>query len=345
MIRLSPPDPFGLYTGSISHWVIVVVGMLLVFFVIMTAAAYTVWFERVGLGRLQRRPGPNRVGPYGLMQLAADGVKMIFKESFAPREVDRIIYVIAPAIIVTAAFLAWAVIPFGIWQGFSYWIANLNIGVLLIFAVSSMNAYALLLGGWSSNSKYSLLGGLRAAAQLISYEVSLGLSLVPIFMIVGSLRLQDIANYSVHWGPYSGPLPLVILAPLSFVIYLISAVAETNRTPFDLPEAEQELVGGYLTEYSGLKFLCFYLGEYVNMITVAALASLIFFAGWHPTFGGPAFLSYLVKVVFFLFVYIWLRNTLPRLRYDQLMRLGWKVLLPLALANVVLTATVLVAVQ
>jgi len=345
MIRLTPPDPFGLYTGSISHWVIVVVGMLLVFFVILTAAAYTVWFERVGLGRLQRRPGPNRVGPYGLMQLAADGVKMIFKESFAPRDVDRIIYVIAPAIIVTAAFLAWAVIPFGIWQGFSYWIANLNIGVLLIFAVSSMNAYALLLGGWSSNSKYSLLGGLRAAAQLISYEVSLGLSLVPIFMIVGSLRLQDIANYSVHWGPYSGPMPLVILAPLSFVIYLISAVAETNRTPFDLPEAEQELVGGYLTEYSGLKFLCFYLGEYVNMITVAALASLIFFAGWHPTFGGPAFLSYLVKVVFFLFVYIWLRNTLPRLRYDQLMRLGWKVLLPLALANVVLTATVLVAVQ
>ena len=345
MIRLTPPDPFGLYTGSISHWVIVVVGMLLVVFVILTAAAYTVWFERVGLGRLQRRPGPNRVGPYGLMQLAADGVKMIFKESFAPRDVDKVIYVIAPAIIVTAAFLAWAVIPFGIWQNFSYWIADLNIGILLIFATSSMNAYALLLGGWSSNSKYSLLGGLRAAAQLISYEMSLGLSLVPIFMIVGSLRLQDIANYSVHWGPYHGPLPLVILAPLSFVIYLISAVAETNRTPFDLPEAEQELVGGYLTEYSGLKFLCFYLGEYVNMITVAVLASLIFFAGWHPTFGGPAFLSFLVKVVFFLFLYIWLRNTLPRLRYDQLMRLGWKVLLPLALANVVVTAIVLVAVQ
>ena len=345
MIRLAPPDPFGLYTGPVTHWVIVVVAMLLVVFVILTAAAYTVWFERVGLGRLQRRPGPNRVGPYGLMQLAADGVKMIFKESFAPRDVDRIIYVLAPAIIVTAAFLAWAVIPFGIWQNLSYWIADLNIGILLIFAVSAMNAYALLLGGWSSNSKYSLLGGLRAAAQLISYEVSLGLSLVPVFMIVGSLRLQDIANYSVHWGPYSGPLPLIILAPVSFVVYLISAVAETNRTPFDLPEAEQELVGGYLTEYSGLKFLCFYLGEYVNMITVAALASLIFFAGWHPTFGGPAFLSFLIKVVFFLFLYIWLRNTLPRLRYDQLMRLGWKVLLPLALANVVVTSIVLVAVQ
>lgn len=345
MIRLAAPDPFGLYTGAISHWVIVVVGMLLVIFVILTAAAYTVWFERVGLGRLQRRPGPNRVGPAGLMQLAADGVKMIFKESFAPQEVDRILYVVAPAIIVAAAFLAWAVIPFGLWQNFYYWIADLNIGVLLILAVSSMNAYAILLGGWSSNSKYSLLGGLRAAAQLISYEMSLGLSLVPVFMIVGSLRLQDIANYSVHWGPYNGPIPLVILAPLSFVIYLISAVAETNRTPFDLPEAEQELVGGYLTEYSGLKFLCFYLGEYVNMIAVSALASLIFFAGWHPTFGGPAFLSFFVKVVFFIFVYIWLRGTLPRLRYDQLMRLGWKVLLPLALANVVVTALVLVAVQ
>ncbi len=344
MIRLAPPDPLGLYSGSISHWVIVVVGMILVVFVILTAAAYTVWFERVGLGRLQRRPGPNRVGPAGLMQLAADGVKMIFKESFAPRDVDRVIYVIAPAIIVTAAFLAWSVIPFGIWANFSYWIADLNIGILLIFAVSSMNAYALLLGGWSSNSKYSLLGGLRAAAQLISYEMALGLSLVPVFMIVGSLRLQDIATYTVHWGPYTGPVPLLILAPASFVIYLVSAVAETNRTPFDLPEAEQELVAGYLTEYSGLKFVCFYVGEYVNVITVSTLASLIFLAGWQLWI-VPPFLAQLLKIVFFLFLYIWLRGTLPRLRYDQLMRLGWKVLLPLALLNVVVTAVVLVAVQ
>jgi NADH-quinone oxidoreductase subunit H len=345
MIRLTPPDPFGLYTNDIGHWVIVVVGMLLVVFVILTAAAYTVWFERVGLGRFQRRPGPNRVGPAGLMQLAADGVKLAFKESFAPRDVDRILYVLAPAIMVVAAFLAWAVIPLGIWNNFYYWIADLNIGILLVFAVSSMNAYAILLGGWSSNSKYSLLGGLRAAAQLISYEMSLGLSLVPIFMIVGSLRLQDIANYSVHWGFYNGPIPLLLFAPLSFAIYLISAVAETNRTPFDLPEAEQELVGGYLTEYSGLKFVCFYLGEYVNMITVSTLASLIFLAGWHPTFWFlPAVIPFFLKIVFFLFLYIWLRATFPRLRYDQLMRLGWKVLLPLALANVVVTALVLVAV-
>jgi NADH-quinone oxidoreductase subunit H len=345
MIRLTPPDPFGLYTGAITHWVVVVVAMVAVVFVILTAAAYTVWFERIELGHMQRRPGPNRVGPWGLMQLAADGVKLVFKESFAPRDVDRVLYVLAPAIMVVAAFLAWSVIPFGLSDGFTYWIANLNIGILLVFAVSSMNAYAILLGGWSSNSKYSLLGGMRAAAQLISYEMSLGLSLVPIFMITGSLRLEDIAGYTVHWGPYSGPLPLIVLAPVSFVIYLISAVAETNRTPFDLPEAEQELVGGYLTEYSGLKFVCFYLGEYVNMITVSALASLIFLAGWHPAIGPFAWVAFLVKVIFFLFLYIWLRTTLPRLRYDQLMRLGWKVLLPLALANVVVTALVLVAVQ
>jgi NADH-quinone oxidoreductase subunit H len=345
MIRLTPPDPYGLYTNPIGHWVIVVVAMLLVVFVILTAAAYTVWFERVSLGRFQRRPGPNRVGPIGLMQLAADGVKLATKESFTPRAVDRILYVLAPAIMVTTAFLAWAVIPIGLTSGFTYWIANLNIGILLIFAVSAMTAYAILLGGWSSNSKYSLLGGLRAAAQLISYEIALSLSLVPVFMITGSLRLSDIANYSVHWGFYNGPVPLLLLAPVSFVIYLIAAVAETNRTPFDLPEAEQELVGGYLTEYSGLKFVCFYLGEYVNMITVAALASLLFLAGSNPAIGPFAWLSFFIKVVFFLFVYIWLRATLPRLRYDQLMRLGWKVLLPLAMANVVVTAVVLVAVQ
>jgi NADH-quinone oxidoreductase subunit H len=345
VIRLTPPDPFGLYSGAVTHWVILVVAMVLVVFVILTGAAYTVWFERIELGHMQRRPGPNRVGPWGLMQSAADGIKLAFKESFGPRGADPVLYVLAPAIIVLAAFLAWAVIPIGLSNDFTYWIANLNIGILFVFAVSGMNAYAILLGGWSSNSKYSLLGGLRAAAQLISYEMSLGLSLVPIFMIVGSLRLSDIANYTVHWGPYNGPIPLLILAPVSFLIYLISAVAETNRTPFDLPEAEQELVGGYLTEYSGLKFVCFYLGEYVNMITVSALASLLFLAGWHPAFGPFAWVTFLVKVILFLFVYIWLRTTLPRLRYDQLMRLGWKVLLPLALANVVVTAVVLVAVQ
>src|SRR5262249_23001855 len=245
-------------------------------------------------------------GPAGLMQLAADGVKLAFKESFVPEKTDRVIYVLAPTIGVAAAFLAWAVIPVGLWYNVQYWIADVNVGILVIFAVSSLNVYAIVLGGYASNNKYSLLGGLRSAAQLISYEMALGLALVPTFMIAGSLRLREIVEYTVTWGPYHGPVPLILLTPLGFIIYLISATAETNRTPFDLPEAEQELIGGFLTEYSGLKFLCFYLGEYVNMITVAALASLIFFAGWHPTLGGPAFLSYLVMVAFFLFLYIWL---------------------------------------
>jgi len=334
----------GIYADPIGHWVVVVIAMVLLLFVVLTATAYTVWFERVALGRIQRRPGPNRVGPYGLMQMAADGIKLVFKESFVPAKTDRLIYVLAPAIAVGAAFLAWAVIPIGLWYNVQYWIADLNIGILLIFAVSSLNVYAIVLGGYASNNKYSLLGGLRSAAQLISYEMALGLSLVPTFMIVGSLRLQDIAGYTVHWGPYNGPLPLIILTPIGFVIYLIAAVAETNRAPFDLPEAEQELIGGFLTEYSGLKFVMYYLAEYVNMITVAALASLLFFGGWY-LWVVPPVLAFFVKVVLFLFLYIWLRGTFPRLRYDMLMRLGWKVLLPLAIANVIVTGFILIAVQ
>jgi len=333
-----------IYNDPIGHWVVVTIAITTLLFVVLTATAYTVWFERVALGRIQRRPGPNRVGPFGLMQLAADGVKLAFKESFVPAQTDKVIYVVAPTIAVAAAFLAWAVIPIGLWDNVQYWIADLNIGVLLIFAFSSLNVYAIVLGGYSSNSKYSLLGGLRSAAQLISYEMALGLSLVPTFMIVGSLRLRDIAEYSVHWGWYNGPIPLILLTPIGFVIYLMAAVAETNRAPFDLPEAEQELVGGFLTEYSGLKFVMYYLAEYVNMITVSALAALIFFGGWHLWFIWPWF-AFLLKVVLFLFLYIWLRGTFPRLRYDMLMRLGWKVLLPLAIANVIVTGIVVVAVQ
>jgi len=332
------------YNDPIGHWVVIVVAMALLLFVVLTATAYTVWFERVALGRIQRRPGPNRVGPFGLLQLAADGIKLAFKESFVPEKTDKVLYVAAPAIAVAAAFLAWAVIPIGLWYNVQYWIADVNVGILLIFAVSSLNVYAIVIGGYASNNKYSLLGGLRSAAQLISYEMSLGLSLVPTFMIVGSLRLRDIVEYTVHWGPYAGPLPLIILTPIGFIIYLISAVAETNRAPFDLPEAEQELIGGFLTEYSGLKFVMYYLAEYVNMITVSALATLLFFGGWF-LWGVPPVLAFLLKVILFLFLYIWLRGTFPRLRYDMLMRLGWKVLLPLAMLNVIVTATILVAVQ
>ena len=332
------------YTNPIGHWVVVTIAIALLLFVVLTAAAYTVWFERVALGRIQRRPGPNRVGPFGLLQLAADGVKLAFKESFIPAKTDKVIYVIAPTIAVAAAFLAWAVIPIGLWYNVQYWIADVNIGVLLVFAFSSLNVYAIVLGGYSSNNKYSLLGGLRSAAQLISYEMALGLSLVPTFMIVGSLRLRDIVEFTVNWGPYHGPLPLIILTPIGFVIYLMAAVAETNRAPFDLPEAEQELIGGFLTEYSGLKFVMYYLAEYVNMITVSALAALLFFGGWYLWFVPPV-LAFLLKIVLFLFLYIWLRGTFPRLRYDMLMRLGWKVLLPLGIANIIVTGVVLIAVQ
>jgi NADH-quinone oxidoreductase subunit H len=333
-----------LYNNPIGHWVVVTIAMTLLLVVVLTATAYTVWFERVALGRIQRRPGPNRVGPFGLMQLAADGIKLAFKESFVPAKTDKIIYVIAPAIGVAAAFLAWSVIPIGLWYNVQYWIADVNVGILVIFAVSSLNVYAIVLGGYASNNKYSLLGGLRSAAQLISYEMALGLALVPTFMIAGSLRLRDIVEYTVHWGPYTGPIPLIILTPIGFLIYVISATAETNRTPFDLPEAEQELIGGFLTEYSGLKFTMYYLAEYLNVITVAALATLLFFGGWYLWVVPPVF-AFFIKVVLVVFLYIWLRGTFPRLRYDTLMRLGWKVLLPLALANVVVTAIVLVAVS
>src|SRR5947207_5597154 len=304
------------YNDPIGHWVVVVAAMALLLFVVLTATAYTVWFERVGLGRLQRRPGPNRVGPFGLMQLAADGIKLAFKESFVPAKTDKIIYVIAPAIGVAAAFLAWSVIPIGLWYNVQYWIADVNVGILVIFAVSSLNVYAIVLGGYASNNKYSLLGGLRSAAQLISYEMALGLALVPTFMIAGSLRLRDIVEYTVHWGPYTGPIPLIILTPIGFLIYLISATAETNRTPFDLPEAEQELIGGFLTEYSGLKFTMYYLAEYLNVITVATLAVLLFFGGWYLWIVPPV-IAFLLKVVLVVFLYIWLRGTFPRLQIGR----------------------------
>jgi NADH-quinone oxidoreductase subunit H len=333
-----------IYNDPIGHWVIVIVAIAVLLFVVLTATAYTVWFERVALGRIQRRPGPNRVGPFGLLQLAADGIKLATKESFVPEKTDKLLYVIAPAIGVGAAFLAWSVIPIGLWYNIQYWIADVNVGILVIFAASSLNVYSIVIGGYASNNKYSLLGGLRSAAQLISYEMALGLALVPTFLIVGSLRLRDIVDYTVHWGPYTGPIPLILLTPLGFVIYIIAATAETNRTPFDLPEAEQELIGGYLTEYSGLKFTMFYLSEYVNVITVSVLATLLFFGGWY-LWVVPPVLAFLIKVVLLLFLYIWLRGTFPRLRYDSLMRLGWKVMLPLALVNVIVTATILVAVQ
>ena len=334
------PNPGGIYTDPVGHWVVVVVAMLVLFFILITVTAYVVFLERVLIGRFQRRPGPNRVGPYGLLQSAVDGVKLLTKESFMPAGVDRFTYLLAPAIAVLAAIMTWAVVPFAIWGDYTYWVANVNIGILVIFAISALNVYALMLGGYSSNSKYSLLGGLRSAAQLISYEMALGLSLVPTFIIVGSLRLQDIASYHAHLGPI--PIPLILLTPIGFIIYIISAVAETNRAPFDLPEAEQELVGGFHTEYSGFKFAMFYIAEYMNIFAVSTIASVLFLGGGAGPL-LPPIIWLILKILFFLFFYIWIRSTLPRLRYDSLMKLGWKVLLPLAIANVIVTAVIVVA--
>ena len=240
----------------------------------------------------------------------------------------------------------WSLIPWGPGLG----VTDLDVGLLFVLALGAFTTLGILTAGWASSNKYSLLGGLRAAAQLISYEVALGLSLVPTFMIVGSLRLRDIVDYTVTWGPYHGPIPLILLTPIGFVIYLISAVAETNRAPFDLPEAEQELTGGFHTEYSGMRFALFFLAEYANMIVVSSVATTLFFGGWLRPFPNVAALSFLdiipswtwflIKSFVFLYIFIWVRATLPRYRYDQLMRLGWKVLIPLAIANLIVTGIV-----
>ncbi|HLO07509.1 MAG TPA: NADH-quinone oxidoreductase subunit NuoH [Terriglobales bacterium] len=333
---------------------------VLALFVLLTAVAYTVWLERKVVGHMQNRWGPTRVGPFGLLQPLADGVKFLFKEDLTPPHVYKPLYIAAPMLAVVFALTSIAVIPIGksITLGqlvIPLQITDVNIGLLIILGVTSLGVYGVALAGWSSNSKYSLLGGLRASAQMISYEISLGLSLVGVLMLTGSFSLRDIvdAQSGVFWGfiPrwnifYGGQF-------IAFFIYLMSAYAETNRIPFDLPEAETELVAGYHTEYSAMKFAMFFMAEYANMITVAAVASLLFLGGWHSPFGeerwlhAPAIVMailpvfwFVAKIFIFLFVYIWVRGTLPRFRYDQLMAFGWKFLLPLAIANLVITALV-----
>jgi len=317
-----------------------------VVFVLLTAVAYSVWLERKVSAHIQNRWGPTRVGPFGLLQPLADGVKFIFKEDLTQPHVYKPLYIAAPIIAVVFAISSIAVIPFGNWVDIGPWgtylqITDLNIGLLVVLGITSMGVYGVALAGWSSNSKYALLGGLRASAQMISYEVSLGLSLVGVLIVTGSLSLREIveAQRHLHWN--------ILFQPVAFFIYLISAYAETNRTPFDLPEAESELVAGYHTEYSAMKFAMFFMAEYANMVTVACLATLMFFGGWLGPVFGPQILQmvlpviwFCLKVFFFMFLYVWVRWTLPRFRYDQLMAFGWKVLLPLAVANIVVTALV-----
>lgn len=300
---------------------------------VLLSVAYLTLLERKVIGDIQVRFGPSRVGPFGTLQPIADGIKLLFKEDIIPANADRFIFFLAPAISFIPALIVFAVIPFGP----SFVITDVNVGLLYIFAVASLGVYGIVLAGWASNSKYSLLGGLRSAAQMVSYELSLGLSVLGVVMMSGSLSLVDIVE--AQGGTWYGIFPNWNVIPqfLGFVIFLVSSIAELNRAPFDLPEAETELVAGFHTEYSSMKFAMFFLAEYANMIAASALVTTLFLGGWQGPFFPPV-VWFLLKVFAFIFLFIWLRATLPRFRYDQLMGFGWKVLLPLALANVMLTA-------
>lgn len=306
---------------------------------VLTAFAYTTLLERRLLARFQLRVGPNRVGPWGLLQPLADGIKLIFKEDFRPAGADAVVYLAAPLISVVAALFVYAVIPIGppvrlFGREVTLYIANVNIGILLVLAASSIGVYGVILGGWSSDSKYSLIGGLRSSAQVLSYELSLGLAVLGVIMAAGSLSLVDIVDAQGRgW--------FIARQPLAFVLFLIAAFAETNRAPFDLPESEQELTGGFQTEYGGFKFAMFYVGEYVGVITMGALVTTLFLGGWRGPFLPPV-LWFLIKVFVVVCFFIWVRATLPRIRYDHLMALGWKILIPAGLLNVAATACIIV---
>ena len=329
-------------------FIIILVKVLVVFAATMITVMGMIYAERRVSAFMQGRLGPNRVGPKGLLQPIADGIKFFMKEDLIPSGADKPIFILAPAILLIPALMTFAVIPFGssitmFGREIALQVADVNVGILYILALTSIGVYGIVLAGWSSNSKYSLLGGLRSSAQLISYELAMGLAVVSIILLAGSLRLNDIIadqqGYFLSWN--------VFKQPLAFIIFLVAVYAETNRLPFDLTEAEQELVGGYHTEYSSLKFAMFFLAEYANMITAAALTVTLFFGGWDvPLLDESSLgllgailsvLSFILKMAFFLFLFIWVRWTFPRFRYDQLMRLGWKVLLPLALVNIFLT--------
>jgi len=321
------------------YLLISVVKVLIVFTAMLLIVAYMTLMERKVLGHMQVRFGPNRAGPFGLLQPVADGIKLFFKEDIIVPFANRIIYILAPAVIVITALVSFAVIPFGdsikiMGQSIDLVVADVNVGLLYLFAVSSLGVYGVVMGGWASNNKYSLLGSIRSSAQMISYELSLGLSIVGVLMIVGSLSLTKIVEaQSSVW--------FILYQPLGFIIFLISAVAECSRTPFDLTECENELVAGYQTEYSSMKFGLYYLGEYAHILVVSSLAVSLFFGGWQGPF-LPPILWFLIKVFVFIFFFIWIRATFPRFRYDQLMKFGWKVLFPLALVNILLTAVGLI---
>ncbi len=340
-----------------TFFLLSVLKIVVVLVITLTAVAYTVLLERKIIGRMQNRWGPSRTGPFGLLQPLADGIKLFLKEDLTPLLVERPLFLAAPMIALACALISISVVPFGALTTFHgvdlFEIANVNIGLLVILGITSIGVYGIALSGWSSNNKYALLGSLRASSQMVSYELALGLSLVGVVLRAGSLNLRTIVNSQSAHGLWSWNV-LGGFQIVGFMVYLISAYAETNRSPFDLPEAESELTAGYHTEYSSMKFAMFFMAEYANMITVSCVATLLFFGGASSLFGhlfdgflnGPVFhalfsiLWFVAKIFFFLFLFIWVRSTLPRFRYDQLMGFGWKFLLPIAMANIVVTSLV-----
>lgn len=323
--------------NAVPQWLAILIKSAVLLLVVVTTFAYAMLAERKVLGWMQLRPGPNRVGPWGLMQPAADAAKLMLKEDLTPKSADPLIYRLAPFISLLTAFSVYAIIPFGASSSGATWaIGNVNAGILLILAIASIGVYGISLGGWASGSKYPLLGSIRATAQMISYELAMSLSFIGVLILAGTTSLDGIVNAQARVWFF---VPQIA----GCIIYIITAVAETNRTPFDLVEAETELVGGFHTEYSGLRFGLFFIAEYVNMLTVSCIATLLFFGGWNAPFGltvVPGIVWFVVKVALFMFFYMWLRATLPRLRYDRLMAFGWKVLLPFATLNLVVTAIV-----
>jgi NADH-quinone oxidoreductase subunit H len=324
--------------------------VLVVFTMLLLSAAAMVYAERKVAALIQQREGPNRVGPRGLLQPFADVIKLMFKEELRPAGADAILFALAPIISATAAFAAFAVVPFGAPTTFfgllpepvKLQVADVNVAILVVFAITSMSVYGIVLAGWSSNSKYSLLGALRSASQMISYELSYGLALASVLVMANSLSLTEIVDAQRGYWSWIPIVPRWFVFPqiVGFLVYMTAGVAETNRAPFDFPEAEQELVAGYHTEYSSMAFAMFFLAEYINMVTVSAVATDLFLGGWHGPFlpESLGWIWFLLKISALLFFYIWMRWTLPRYRYDQLMQFGWKVLLPVAVVNLVLTA-------
>jgi NADH-quinone oxidoreductase subunit H len=317
---------------------LILVKLGLIFFVILTLAAYMVLAERKLLGRMQLSYGPNRVGPFGLLQPLADLIKMLAKEDTIPDQADKWLFMLAPGLAAVTALLAFAVVPFGppltvFGRQVPLVVCDLNVGVLYFLGLSSLAVYGVALGGWASNSKYALLGAIRGLAQLISYELSMGLAVVPVVLAARSFSLTDIVMAQASW-------PFALTHPVAFLIFLVSVAAESKRVPFDIPEAENELVAGFHTEYSGMRFGLFFVGEYINLIILGAMTTVLFLGGWHgPVLPGIVWFS--AKVLVVCFCFIWMRGTLPRLRYDQLMHFGWKVLVPLALLNLLVTGAVM----